>query len=280
MKGLKGLLSKKYNLALVTKTYSADIPSYKILFDSINKFNQDNLPIFIIIPENDKQLLQNTIGTQGYTLLFDEDVHRFKYLLAGWEQQMVIKLKLFQHISSNNLLILDSDGKFIKPFYEKDFIAYDDIPYTIVHENKQVAEYETALKGGDYNNTGYTKAVRAYRDLFGFKSTRIYDYGPNPHLWSTKVLSDLFSNYLDYNGLELEEFCLTVKNSYGIHFRETLTYGEYLMASKAIDIIPSGPLFKTYHWKEMVEFEKGTGLEIEENIAKNYLGIIMQSKHT
>ena len=90
----------------------------------------------------------------------------------------------------------------------------------------------------------------------------------------------MYSNYLNYFGLELEEFCLTVKNKYGIHFRETLTYGEYLMASSSIDIIPSGPLFKTFHWHEMVEFEKGTGLELEENIAKNYLGIIMQSKHT
>ena len=52
------------------------------------------------------------------------------------------------------------------------------------------------------------------------------------------------------------------------------------MASSSIDIVPSGPIFKTFHWHEMVEFEKGTGLELEENIAKNYLGIIMQSKHT
>jgi hypothetical protein len=71
-----------------------------------------------------------------------------------------------------------------------------------------------------------------------------------------------------------------MKSNYGIHFRETLTYGEYLMTTKCIPVVPSGPLFKTYHWKEMVEFEKGTGLELEENIAKNYLGIIMQSKHT
>ena len=280
MKGLKGLFSKKYNIALVTKTFSTDIPSYKILFDSINKYNEDNLPIFVVVPFSDKKLLEDTIGTEGYTLLFDHHIHSFKYPMAGWEQQMIIKLRLHEHISTNNLLIIDSDGKFIRPFYEKDFIAYDNIPYSIVHENKQIAEYETALKGGDYNNTGYAKAVRAYRDIFGFKSNKIYDYGPNPHLWSTKVLGDLYSNYLNYFGLELEEFCLTIKNKYGIHFRETLTYGEYLMAGSSIDIIPSGPLFKTFHWHEMVEFEKGTGLELEENIAKNYLGIIMQSKHT
>tara|TARA_R110000772_G_scaffold167371_1_gene279078 strand:+ start:285 stop:1127 length:843 start_codon:yes stop_codon:yes gene_type:complete len=280
MKGLKGLFLKKYNLALVTKTFSVDIPSYKTLFDSINRFNEDNLPIFVIIPYRDKKLLQDTIGTEGYTVLYDHDIHEFRQNLGGWEQQMIIKLKAHHHISTNNLLLLDSDAKFIKPFFEKDFIAHGDIPYTIVHENKQVAEYETALKGGDYNKTGYVKAVKAYRDIFGYKSDKIYDFGPNPHLWSTKVLRDFSSNYLDYNGIELEQFCLQIKQQYGVHFRETLTYGEYLMATKSIEIIPCGPLFKTYHWKEMVEFEKGTGLELEENIAKNYLGIIMQSKHT
>ena len=280
MNGLKGLLLKKYKIALVTKTFSTDIPIYKILFDSINKYNEDSIPIFVVIPFNDKKLLEDTVGTEGYTLLYDHDVHTFRYPMAGWEQQMIIKLKVHKHISTDNLLLLDSDARFIRPFLEKDFIAYDNIPYTIVHENKQVAEYETVLKGGDYNNTGYAKAVRAYRDLFGYKSSKIYDYGPNPHLWSTDVLRSFFSNYIDYYGLELEQFCLTMKEKYGIHFRETLTYGEYLMATSTIDIIPSGPLFKTFHWREMVQFEKGTGLELEENIAKNYLGIIMQSKNT
>lgn len=268
------------NLALVTKTFANDIRSYKTLFESIQKYNEDSLPVYVIIPRQDKKYLEDTIGTEGYTLLFDDDVHRFKFPMGGWEQQMIIKLQCYNVIDASNILLLDSDGRFIRPFYEKDFIAYDDIPYTIVHENKQIAEYETALKGGNYNNTGYAKASKAYRELFGHKSNRILDYGPNPHLWSRKVLSHLKSSYLDPNNLGIEEFCLAVKNQYGIHFRETLTYGEYLMATECIPIIPSGPLFKTYHWREMVDFEKGTGLEEESNISLNYLGIIMQSKHT
>ena len=271
MKGLKGLFSKKYKLAIVTKTYKDDIASYKVLFESIQKYNEDSIPIYVIIPHRDKELLIDTIGTEGYTLLFDHDVHKFKSPMHGWEQQMIIKLKAFQHISADNLLIVDSDGRFIRPFYLKDFIAYDKIPYTIVHENKQVAEYETALKGGDYNHTGYAKAVRAYRDFFGYNSDKIYDFGPNPHLWNVYVLQSFFDNYLDYYDIGIEDFCTDIKSQYGVHFRETLTYGEYLMKSKTIDIVPSGPLFKTYHWKEMVDFEQGTGLELEENILRTIL---------
>ena len=68
-----------------------------------------------------------------------------------------------------------------------------------------------------------------------------------------------------------------MKGQFNIHFRETLTYGEYLLAAKPIDIIPCGPFFKVYHWKEMWDFENGTGLELEENIKQNYLGVIKQS---
>jgi len=280
MKIFKGSRSRNCKVALFTKTYSGDVNRLKELFYSIQKYNQDNLPYYISAPFNDRSAIEQAIGTEGYTLLADENIRVARKQYSGWEHQMIIKLLAYKEIPADNFLILDSDARFIKPFFEKDFIAYDNIPYSIVHENKQIAEYEVALKGVDYNYNGYSKAVRAYRDLFGYKSSKIYDYGPNPHLWSRIVLEHFYENYINYHGLDIEEFCVSVKQQYGIHFRETLTYGEYLMAAKPIDIVPSGPLFKTYHWKEMVDFEKGSGLELEENIAKNYLGIIMQSKHT
>jgi hypothetical protein len=88
-------------------------------------------------------------------------------------------------------------------------------------------------------------------------------------------------NYLDPNGLDFTTFSIAIEDNYpGIHARETAAYGEYLLATKCIDIVPTGPFFKVYHWKEMWDFEKGTGLELEENIKENYLGIIMQSNWT
>ena len=57
-------------IALVTKTYANDIPRYRDLFESIQKYNEDNIPVYIIIPFQDKKLLQDTIGTEGYSLLF------------------------------------------------------------------------------------------------------------------------------------------------------------------------------------------------------------------
>ena len=60
--------------------------------------------------------------------------------------------------------------------------------------------------------------------------------------------------------------------------REAITYGEYLLNTQLFEVIPSGPLFKVYHWKEMVDFEQKTGLFNEEKLKESYLGIIYQSK--
>ena len=42
-------------------------------------------------------------------------------------------------------------------------------------------------------------------------------------------------------------------------------------------MIPIGPFFKFYHWREMYEYESKTGMYDIEILKENYLGIVMQS---
>lgn len=266
-----------YNVVLYCKTYINDFPRLSKLVESIEEHNKDLLPVYISCPSSDIPALKETLGHFVCTIIPDEEIYQPRNVLAGWENQMLIKLHAFKAIPADNILILDSDSYFIRDFYKFDFIAYDNIPYTIIHENVQQSEYETNLKNGTYSETGYAKAVQAYRSIFGGKSNRIYDYGPNPHLWNRVVLEHFEENYLNKHKIEMEDFQLAMKQQFGIHFRETLTYGEYLLAAKPIDIIPCGPLFKVYHWKELYDFENSQGWVKEEGIQKTYLGIIKQS---
>ena len=266
-----------YKLGLYIKTFSRDFNRVVRLVGSIKKYNVDNIPLYISCPSSEVLILRDLIGTQGINFITDEELYKPENKISGWEQQMLIKMYACLKLPCDNLLVLDSDAQFIKNFTESDFIAYSNIPYTIIHENKQVSEYEKVLKNSDYLENGYTKAVKVYRSIFKGRSNKIYDYGPNPHLWSKKVFESLEETFLKPNDLTLETFSLSVKHSYGIHFRETLTYSEFLLAAQPIPIIPCGPFFKTYHWKEMWDFEKGTGLEVVDNIKSSYFGIIMQS---
>lgn len=267
------------DIVIWNKTYHVDFKIAKKLKNSIEKYNKDNIPFYISCPNAEKQLLFDIIGTENYTFIPDEEIFSPQLQLPGWVYQILVKTYAYEKLNSKNILIIDSDAYFIRDFYKKDFIAYDDIPYSIIHENKQTAEYNSFLLGRNVITSEYSKAQQAYRETFGGNSNRLYDYGPNPHLFSSAVLDSLKENYLIPNGFTWETFYYNMKKAYpDIHPRETLMYGEYLLAAKPIDIIPSGPLFKVYHWPEMVKFEKDTGLFNEEHIKDNYLGIVYQSK--
>ena len=69
-----------------------------------------------------------------------------------------------------------------------------------------------------------------------------------------------------------------MEQQFNTQMREALIYGEYLLNTKLFEVIPTGPLFKVYHWKEMVDFEQKVGMFDEEKLKESYLGIIYQSK--
>ena len=95
MKIFKGSRSRNCKVALFTKTYSGDVNRLKELFYSIQKYNQDNLPYYISAPFNDRSAIEQAIGTEGYTLLADENIRVARKQYSGWEHQMIIKLLVF-----------------------------------------------------------------------------------------------------------------------------------------------------------------------------------------
>lgn len=265
-------------LALYCKTYHRDFQRVARLLASINKHNRDNIPFYVSCPTAECQALKQVIGTDGYSFIADEDICNLHPRFTGWKSQILIKLYACLKISSENLLVIDSDAFFIRDFFESDFIAYDNVPYTLICENKNLAEMRKYLFDSNYKDTEYSKCAMAYRAIFEGKSSKVYDYGPNPHLWSRKVLEHLVECYLTPNDLDFQSFSLIFEQSNpNMHFRETLMYGEYLLATDCIKIVPTGPFFKVYHWKEQFEFENKVGLFNVDQLKENYLGIILQS---
>ena len=285
------------NLILYCKSYSKDIERVKKLKESIEKYNSDNIPFYISCPLDDKNLFEDTLGTENYTLVIDEDIvsvglHNYEegnetYFkgkwndlvlnMDGWRTQQVVKSSIHKLKITKNYVCLDSDAYFIRPFFESDFIAKDDIPYTIIHENKEVSQYKKLFFNSNFSEGAYNKTLNAYRNIFGSNYKKLYDYGPNPYIWSCKVWEHFEENYLGPNKLTFESFSAHVEQQYNIQMREAVTYGEYLLNTQLIEIIPTGPLFKVYHWKEMVDFEQKAGMFDEEKLKESYLGIIHQS---
>ena len=268
-------------IILYCKSYRGDVQGVLRLKNSIEKFNKDNIPFYVSCPLSDKKIFEEVLGTKNYTLINDEDIFKLKSNLDGWRSQQIIKSNLHKTNITENYLAIDSDCYFIKDFYISDFMAKENVPYTIIHENKEASQYKKLFFGTDFDKGGYVEALNAYREIFDSPYKKLYDYGNAPYIWSCKVWEHFEKNYLIPNKMTFETFQITMEHQFQnirLAMREAIVYGEYVLNTKVIELIPTGPYFKFYNSKEMVEYEKKVGLFDEEKLKSSYIGILYQSK--
>ena len=252
------------NIVLYCKSYRNDVSRAKNLSESIKKYNSDNIPFYISVPQSDLALFKSELG-DGVEIISDESIHP---KLNGWTGQQVIKSQFWKLNLCKNYVCLDSDTYFIKNFYESDFLYEDDIPYTVCHEDKELMEWSIRSS----LQFDIQKSFREDRDKVMELFTRngaYYDFGPSPTIWSSKVWKSLFDNYIIPNDLTFEQL---IKFSPS----EFTWYGEWLLKSKVIPIYPKQPICKVFHYREQYDEAKAKGYT-EKDFSRNYLGIIMQS---
>jgi len=254
------------NLVLYCKSYDKDVHRAKILLDSIIKFNTDNIPFYISVPDKDITLFKSVLGDTGYIIISDETIDDTN--VDGWIGQQIIKSQFWKLDLCENYVCVDSDCFFIKPFHITDFMFSDDVPYTVCHEYKSFFEF---LDKHPLNFDPY-ESFKAEREnimeLFG-RTGVIYDFGPGPTIWSAKVWKSLEENYLIPNNLTFTQL-IQYNGS------EFTWYGEWLLVSNDIPLIPRGPLFKNYHYPHQYEYDKHYQYNLDK-IAKLYLGVGIQS---
>jgi hypothetical protein len=51
-------------IVLYCKSYDKDVYRAKILLDSILKYNTDNIPFYISVPEKDVELFKSVLGSE------------------------------------------------------------------------------------------------------------------------------------------------------------------------------------------------------------------------
>ena len=146
----------------------------------------------------------------------------------------------------------------------------NEIPYTVIHEQKELFSWTAINKhalGFDPKHS-FCEDRKKVMDLFGRRG-KIYDFGPVPTIWSSKVWRDLENNYMIPNNVtydQLIEYCPS----------EFTWYGEALLQFNSIPIYPAEPLFKVFHYKQQLDEYHHMNVS-NEMISQNYLGIIIQS---
>lgn len=253
-------------LVLYTKTYSGDLQRLSILIDSIKKYNVDNIPYYISVPSNEYNLFKNNIDTDYVNLVIDENIINTDGL-NGWMSQQIVKSSFWKLGICENYVCIDSDSQFIRPFTIKDFMYNEETPYTVMHEHKEFFEWcDTSNLPFDPKESFMVDRQRVM-DLFDRKGV-CFDFGPSPTIWSSKVWESLENVYIKPNNLTFNQLIQIIPS-------EFTWYGEFLLFDDTIKIIPRGPLFKVFHYKE--QYDEFVTKSTIENLSKHYLGVVIQS---
>lgn len=255
-------------IVLYTKSYSNDLQRLKVSVESIKKYNKDNIPYYVSVPSSQVSLFKNELDASYVNILSDDDI----YAVDGqsWKTQQIVKSSFWKLGLCENYVMLDSDSYFIKDFGISDFMYDETTPYTVMHEQKDLFEWTSKFKTilGFDPLSSFTEDRKKIMDVFERKG-RVYDFGPGPIIWSSKVWESLEKNYIEPNELTFEkliEYCPS----------EFTWYGEYLLSTRPIDIVPIEPIFKFFHFAQQYQMFKQMGYA-EQDFSSIYFGIVMQS---
>ncbi len=263
------------SFVLFCKSYRNDVLRAKRLLMSINQFNIEKIPFYLSTPLADRQLFIDTLGTEGYTWVSDEEIAAantrsgtaWLATTHGYVAQQVIKSEFWRLGLCDSYLCLDSDALFIRPFGIKEFVHPSGVPYTVMHDC-----LELLVEADKRRLFKIRKNFMADSDMLKFEFGRIgndYDFGPAPLLWSSKVWRWLDESYLCPKGETLLQ-AITRKPS------EIRWYGEALLASKVLPIYKKNPLFRVYHYDWLYEMDLANSVSVAD-LQSDYLGVIYQS---
>ncbi len=262
-------------VVLCCKSYRNDLKRLVRLAESIERFNADQLPFYVIVPSADRSMFETALGAIQHCLVEDDeilslnpDADKIRAMqLDGGMMQQIVKSQFWRLGVSENTVIIDSDSYFIREFKTSDFMADETTPFTVMHEGKDLLQW-AARNGRPKVFNYFEKDRRMTMDQFN-RNGFVYDFGPTPCIWSSKVWKQLDEEFAQPNGKNFADLIVDSPN-------EMIWYGEALLYFKTFPLFPREPLFKVFHYKE--QFEEAVGMGEHEVIwAKNFMGMVMQS---
>jgi hypothetical protein len=262
-------------LALYCKSYSTDLRRVVRLMESIERFNETLIPVYISVPASELALFREHLGTTSAQLISDERILQASpridlsqvARMHGAVAQQVVKSEFWRLGLAEAYVCLDSDAVFIRPFTRDDFLAPDGYPYTVLDEAHDLLESAMQRRRNRIVDDFVREATSMQR-TFG-RHGRRYSFGPFPLVWHRKVWESLDNNYLQPRSMSFADAIAQSPI-------ESRWYGEALLAYQAIPLHPCQPLFKVYHYAWQLDRETRGGIT-NEQLSTLYSGVIYQS---
>lgn len=256
----------QHKLVLLCKSYRGDVDRAKVLFESIQKHNKDNIPMYFQIPKADEKLWHEKIGTEGYTIIFDEDVTDLVNTQSHFTQQLY-KMSFYKTGIAEYYFTMDSDMYWIRDFETTDMITEDGIPYLTMHEDKSLREYSINTHKSDIITKWYHENRKPIQEYFGRKG-KTYGFSGSALLYFSEAFRTLDEEVCKPNGIT---FLDLLKYRTG----ENAWHGEWILF-KGFKFYPTDVMFKTFAYPFHYQLSKQLG-HTEESLSKVYYGVTMQS---
>ena len=265
---LKTLLPPSKNrinpsFVLMNKTCKEHIERLKILKNSLDLYNHDKIPFYIVCPKTDIDKIKQSIinGNEKYKItILEEEKFSSNDLGAGWLNQQVIKMKFYKAQVAEFFLVLDSDSYFIRNFYYSDFMYDERTPYIVCHEGK-----DAKLINNSFGNSDMTHKEETIKNFFNRKGKH-YRFLTSPFIFSSQVLKELDCKY------NIEKLISLVSC-------EAAWHGEYLLTNNTVPFKICEPLFKAFVYEKMYRLYHDKLKLSLKDIRKYYIGIVMQDRH-
>jgi hypothetical protein len=262
----------KNKFVFYCKSYENDFSRLETLVQTFEKYNCDNIKLFISIPEGDfpyfKIILSNNIILISDESFASEYLTEDDYLdkTSGYLNQEICKLVFYKSNFSENYFCLDSDSQFIRPFYYNDFMFNDYTPYTVLVQDKDLSIDK------DYHNKFWVPRLVSIKNIYncvGLNDNR-YRTCHGHQTFNSKVLYSLEIDFMIPKGFS---FLDLIK----LEPYEFTWYNAWFQKCKIVDEVSTEPIFKTLHTRRDYLFSKLQLLKLSD-FSYAYVGIVLNSK--
>lgn len=259
-------------LGILLKSYAKDFKHAERMVESFHQHNRDNLPLFIVVPDDDLDLFRTLV--RGKTELIPESAFA-EYLVdeplwdlrPGYINQEIVKLAFWEKGLAKNYFCADSELIFVRDFGPDDFMFDGSTPYSVLVEDNEL-KVEPRYFAQHWE--GREKHLRHIQELVGLEDRRIMTCHGH-QVMSGLVLASLKQDFMGPRGWTYKD--LLAEAPY-----EFSWYNLWLQKSRTIPIIQREPLVKTFH-HEGHEMEYALRGISTRDIARGFIGVVVNSNY-
>lgn len=257
-------------LSLLLKTYKKDLQHARTMIDSFNRHNAEGLKLYVVAPDeefnNFAQMNSENVSVLGESLFEKHLVtESIKELPAGYINQEIVKLSFWELGLSVNYFCADSDLVFIRDFRIDDFMFSQEIPYSVLVEDRELRVEPRYFKE---HWQGREVALRDIQRALEIKDPRMLTCHGH-QIFSSKVLSSLAVDFMAPRQYSYADLLRIAPYEFS-------WYNFWLQKSKVIEIAMREPLVKTFHHEGHLMEYAIRGISTSD-IARSYIGIVVNS---